>query len=45
VGEASVVYLLAAEGEERFVERPVMLGSAVGDAIQVLKGLKGASVS
>ena len=40
LGEASVAYLPAAEGEGRLVERPVVLGSAVGDAIQVLKGLK-----
>ena len=33
-------YLPLAEGEGRFVERAVTLGSAVGDAIQVLKGLK-----
>ena len=40
LGETSVVYLPLAEGEGRFVERAVTLGSAVGDAIQVLKGLK-----
>jgi Barrel-sandwich domain of CusB or HlyD membrane-fusion len=40
VGEVSVVYLPAAEGEGRFVERPVTLGSVVGDAVQVVKGLK-----
>jgi len=40
LGEASVVYLPAAEGEGRFAERPVVLGSPEGDAIQVLKGLK-----
>jgi RND family efflux transporter MFP subunit len=40
LGEVSVVYLPLAEGEGRFVERAVTLGSAVGDAVQVLKGLK-----
>jgi membrane fusion protein, heavy metal efflux system len=40
LGEVSVVYLPAAEGEGRFVERPVTLGSVVGDAVQVVKGLK-----
>jgi RND family efflux transporter MFP subunit len=40
LGETSVVYMPAAEGEGRFVERPVALGSPVGDAIQVLKGLR-----
>jgi RND family efflux transporter MFP subunit len=40
LGEASLVYLPVAEGEGRFVERLVTLGSAVGDAVQVLKGLK-----
>jgi cobalt-zinc-cadmium efflux system membrane fusion protein len=40
LGEISVVYLPVAKGEGRFVERPVTLGSVVGDAVQVLKGLK-----
>jgi multidrug efflux pump subunit AcrA (membrane-fusion protein) len=40
LGETSVVYLLSAEGEGRFVERTVTLGGVVGDAVQVLKGLK-----
>jgi RND family efflux transporter MFP subunit len=40
LGEASVVYLPAAEGEGRFVERTVTLGAVGGDSIQVLKGLK-----
>jgi RND family efflux transporter MFP subunit len=40
LGEASVVYLPRAAGEGRFVERPVVLGGAVGDDVQVLKGLK-----
>jgi cobalt-zinc-cadmium efflux system membrane fusion protein len=40
LGEASVVYLPVAAGEGRFVERPVTLGGVVGDAVQVLKGLK-----
>jgi membrane fusion protein, heavy metal efflux system len=40
LGEVSVVYLPAAEGQGRFLERAVMLGGPVGDAIQVLKGLK-----
>jgi RND family efflux transporter MFP subunit len=40
LGETSVVYLPLSDGEGRFVERPVTLGVVVGDAIQVLKGLK-----
>jgi len=40
IGEVSVVYVPAAEGEGRFVERRVTLGSVMGDAIQVVTGLK-----
>jgi RND family efflux transporter MFP subunit len=40
LGEASVVYLPAGGGEGRFIERSVTLGGVVGDAVQVLKGLK-----
>jgi RND family efflux transporter MFP subunit len=40
LGDASVVYLPASGAEGRFVERPVVLGSPVGDAIQVMKGLR-----
>ena len=40
LGDTSVVYLPLPGGEGRFVERSVTLGSVVGDAVQVLKGLK-----
>jgi RND family efflux transporter MFP subunit len=40
LGELSVVYLPLAGGEGRFAERSVTLGGVVGDAVQVLKGLK-----
>jgi len=39
LGERAVVYVPAAE-EGRFTERPVRLGQAVGDFVQVLDGLK-----
>ena len=40
IGDRSVVYVLA-EGEDgRFSERPVRLGPAVGDSVQVLQGVK-----
>jgi RND family efflux transporter MFP subunit len=40
LGETSVVYLPLAGSEGRFVERPIALGAVVGNAVQVLKGLK-----
>ena len=39
VGDASVVYVPLSEG--RFMERPVILGTVVGDAIQILLGSSG----
>jgi RND family efflux transporter MFP subunit len=39
IGHRTVVYL-ATEEEGRFVETPVTLGAALGDAVQVLNGLK-----
>jgi RND family efflux transporter MFP subunit len=39
IGSRTVVYV-ATEGEGRFVEKTVTLGAAVGDAVQVLDGLK-----
>lgn len=40
VGDRTVVYV-PVEGEEtRFAERPVKVGAAVGEFLQVLKGLK-----
>jgi multidrug efflux pump subunit AcrA (membrane-fusion protein) len=35
----SVVYV-ATEDEGRFVERPIELGSVVGDRVEVVQGLK-----
>jgi RND family efflux transporter MFP subunit len=40
IGERNVVYVPADGEEGRFVERPVKLGSPVGDAFQVLEGVK-----
>jgi len=40
LGERSVVYVPVEGGEGRFTERPVKLGAAVGDSVQVLDGLK-----
>ncbi|MGH7325630.1 MAG: efflux RND transporter periplasmic adaptor subunit [Candidatus Rokuibacteriota bacterium] len=40
VGERTVVYLPVQDGEGRFVERPVKLGQAVGDFVEVVEGLK-----
>ena len=40
IGERSVVYVPVAGDEGRFAERPVKLGSAVGDAVQVVEGVK-----
>jgi multidrug efflux pump subunit AcrA (membrane-fusion protein) len=40
LGERAVVYVPAADGEHRFVERAVRLGPAVGDLVQVLEGVK-----
>ena len=40
VGERTVVYVPVAGDEGRFAERPVKLGAAVGDSVQVLEGVK-----
>jgi RND family efflux transporter MFP subunit len=40
IGERSVVYVPVEGDEGRFAERPVKLGVAVGDSLQVLEGLK-----
>ena len=40
IGERSVVYVPVAGDEGRFAERPVKLGSAVGDSVQVLEGVR-----
>jgi len=40
VGERSVVYVPVEGDEGRFAERPVKLGSASGDSVQVLEGVK-----
>ena len=40
IGERSVVYVPVAGDEGRFAERPVKLGSAVGDSVQVVEGVK-----
>jgi RND family efflux transporter MFP subunit len=40
VGERSVVYVPVEGDEGRFTERPVKLGVAVGDSVQVLEGVK-----
>jgi len=39
IGERTVVYLPVADGEGRFVERPVTLGATFGDVVEVLAGL------
>ena len=40
VGDRTVVYVPVPDGEGRFTERPVKLGPPVGDAVQVLEGVK-----
>jgi cobalt-zinc-cadmium efflux system membrane fusion protein len=40
VGERSVVYVAAADGEGRFIERTVTLGPALGEFVQVVDGLR-----
>jgi RND family efflux transporter MFP subunit len=40
LGDRAVVYVLASDGEGRFTERPVRLGAASGDLVQVLEGVK-----
>jgi RND family efflux transporter MFP subunit len=40
IGDRSVVYVPVEGDEGRFAERPVRLGPIVGDAVQVLEGLK-----
>jgi len=40
VGERSVVYVPVEGDEGRFAERPVKLGAAVGELVQVLEGVK-----
>lgn len=40
IGERTVVYVPLDDGEERFAERSVKLGRAVGDFVEVLQGLK-----
>jgi len=40
VGERTVVYVAVQGDEGRFAERPVKLGAAVGDSVQVLEGVK-----
>jgi RND family efflux transporter MFP subunit len=39
VGSRSVVYV-ATDDEGRFIERPVRLGEAVGDTIEVIEGVR-----
>jgi multidrug efflux pump subunit AcrA (membrane-fusion protein) len=40
IGGRSVVYV-AGDGEEgRFIERAVTVGASIGDAVQVIEGLK-----
>ncbi|MGH7342792.1 MAG: efflux RND transporter periplasmic adaptor subunit, partial [Candidatus Rokuibacteriota bacterium] len=40
IGVRSVEYVPVAVDEGRFAERPVKLGSAVGDSVQVIEGVK-----
>lgn len=40
IGDRAVVYVPVAGAEARFSERPVKLGEAAGDFVQVLEGLK-----
>jgi cobalt-zinc-cadmium efflux system membrane fusion protein len=40
VGQRTVVYVVAEDGEGRFIERPLKLGSPVGEFVEVLEGLK-----
>ncbi len=40
LGDRAVVYVPVPDGEGRFAERPVRLGSTSGDFVQVLEGVK-----
>ena len=40
VGDRTIVYVPVDGDEGRFAERPVKLGSAIGDSVQVLEGVK-----
>jgi len=40
LGDRAVVYVPVPDGEGRFMERPVRLGSMSGDLVQVLEGVK-----
>jgi RND family efflux transporter MFP subunit len=40
IGDRTVVYVPVEGDDARFVERPIKLGAAIGDSIQVLEGLK-----
>jgi len=40
LGERAVVYVLAADGEGRFTERVIELGSTIGELVEVLRGVK-----
>src|SRR5262249_29222568 len=40
LGDRAVVSLPVPDGDNRFAERPVRLGAAAGDLVQVLEGVK-----
>ena len=40
LGERAVVYVPAADGEGRFTERVIQLGSTIGELVEVLRGVK-----
>ena len=40
LGDRTVVYVPAADGEARFLEQPVKLGEPVGDLVRVVEGLR-----
>lgn len=40
IGDRTVVYVPVEGDDTRFVERPVKLGTAMGDSIQIVEGLK-----
>jgi cobalt-zinc-cadmium efflux system membrane fusion protein len=40
VGERTMDYVVAEDGEGRFIERPVKLGAPIGEFVEVLGGLK-----
>src|SRR5262249_20473983 len=40
IGDRNVIYIAVEGDDNRFAERPVKLGAVLGDAVQVLEGVK-----